>query len=138
MFVRWETKKETYNTNERETGTYKNNVEKKREYQTNKHNRNTNTKIRNNSNNTKQERQQENKQDNGTKKKKLKRELLVLPETVEAEEETLAGLHRLMSTDDFYQRPLAQQRDMVIRAEEVQTRINSLMERWETLEKLLD
>ncbi|HJL62024.1 MAG TPA: ABC transporter ATP-binding protein, partial [Pseudomonadales bacterium] len=69
---------------------------------------------------------------------KLKRELLVLPETVEVEEETLAGLHRLMSSDDFYQRPLPEQRDMVGRAEEVQTRINSLMDRWETLEKLLD
>ncbi len=50
--------------NERETGTYKQNVEKKGEDQTKKHNRNTKTNIRNNHNNTKQERQQENKQDN--------------------------------------------------------------------------
>ena len=58
--------------NERDTGTYKTNVEKKGEDQTNKHNRITKKDIRNNHNNTTQERQQETKQDNGTKKEKNK------------------------------------------------------------------
>ena len=69
LFFRWEAKDETYKKNERETGTYKKNVEKKREDQTNKHNRNTKKKIRNISNNTIQERQQEKKQCNGKKNK---------------------------------------------------------------------
>ena len=65
-------KERNIKNNERETGAYKTNVEKKGEDQTDKHNRNTQNKIMNNHNNTTQERQQETKQDNEQKKRRTK------------------------------------------------------------------